>query len=278
MPAANVGLLAAVWLFFPQQAWLAAVLVALQVLFQPLSQPLTWVTTAQGMKHFSLRTIFNDLVRAVAEVALLPHKAGLALDAIGRVAYRRLVSHRNLLEWTSARSATYSALSRRPAFLLQMMLASVFSLAVGVILMVWRPSVVPAAAPWLTLWFVSPGLGWLLTRRPRLRARLERVTEGDQHFLRTVARRTWGYFARFVNEETSWLPPDNYQISHRERVALRTSPTNIGMWLLSALAAHDFGYLTHRPAHRAPQPHAGDDAEASNVTPGICSTGTTWKA
>ncbi|MBF8256921.1 MAG: glycosyltransferase 36, partial [Anaerolineales bacterium] len=53
-----------------------------------------------------------------------------------------------------------------------------------------------------------------------------------------------GYFARFVNEETSWLPPDNYQISHREHVALRTSPTNIGMWLLSALAANDFGYLT----------------------------------
>ncbi len=25
---------------------------------------------------------------------------------------------------------------------------------------------------------------------------------------------------------------------------MRTSPTNIGMWLLSALAAHDFGYLT----------------------------------
>ena len=59
-----------------------------------------------------------------------------------------------------------------------------------------------------------------------------------------MARRTWGYFARFVNEETSWLPPDNYQISHRERVAMRTSPTNIAMSLLGSLAAHDFGYLT----------------------------------
>jgi len=25
---------------------------------------------------------------------------------------------------------------------------------------------------------------------------------------------------------------------------MRTSPTNIGLWMLSALAAHDFGYLT----------------------------------
>src|SRR3972149_1780690 len=89
--------------------------------------------------------------------------------------------------------------------------------------------------------------GWLLTRRPRPRSRLEWVTEGDQRFLRTVARRTWGYFGRFVNEDTSWLPPDNYQISHRERVALRTSPTNIGMWLVSALAAPAFGELPAAP-------------------------------
>ena len=63
-------------------------------------------------------------------------------------------------------------------------------------------------------------------------------------FLRKVSRRTWRYFADFVSEETSWLPPDNYQVSHQNQLAMRTSPTNIGLWMLSALAAHDFGYLT----------------------------------
>ncbi|MCJ7823365.1 MAG: hypothetical protein MUP44_00540, partial [Anaerolineales bacterium] len=62
--------------------------------------------------------------------------------------------------------------------------------------------------------------------------------------LRRVARRTWRYFADFVGPETAWLPPDNYQVSHQNQLALRTSPTNIGMWMLSALAANDFGYLT----------------------------------
>src|SRR5437867_9700692 len=41
-----------------------------------------------------------------------------------------------------------------------------------------------------------------------------------------------------------WLPPDNYQEFPEPRLARRTSPTNIGMTLLSTLAAHDFGYLT----------------------------------
>ncbi|MCJ7570034.1 MAG: hypothetical protein MUO58_21190, partial [Anaerolineales bacterium] len=62
--------------------------------------------------------------------------------------------------------------------------------------------------------------------------------------LRRVARRTWRYFADFVGPDTAWLPPDNYQVSHQNQLAMRTSPTNIGMWMLSALAANDFGYLT----------------------------------
>ncbi len=66
----------------------------------------------------------------------------------------------------------------------------------------------------------------------------------DRQFLRNVARRTWRYFSDFVNEETSWLPPDNYQVSYQNQLAMRTSPTNIGLYLVSVLGAHDFGYLT----------------------------------
>src|SRR5262249_46984251 len=44
--------------------------------------------------------------------------------------------------------------------------------------------------------------------------------------------------------ESNWLPPDNSQVALRVEIAHRTSPTNIGLWLNSALAAADFGYLT----------------------------------
>jgi len=40
------------------------------------------------------------------------------------------------------------------------------------------------------------------------------------------------------------LIPDNYQEDRDELIAHRTSPTNIGLQLLSTLAAHDFGYLS----------------------------------
>ena len=53
-----------------------------------------------------------------------------------------------------------------------------------------------------------------------------------------------GIFENFVGKEDNWLPPDNYQEHPVERIAHRTSPTNIGLSLLSNLSAYDFGYIT----------------------------------
>ena len=94
------------------------------------------------------------------------------------------------------------------------------------------------------LWFLSPVIGWLLNRRPPVKQPQSLLPGEDRQFLRNVARRTWRYFSDFVNEETSWLPPDNYQVSYQNQLAMRTSPTNIGLWMVSVLGAHDFGYVT----------------------------------
>ena len=39
------------------------------------------------------------------------------------------------------------------------------------------------------------------------------------------------------------LPPDNFQEDPKPVVAQRTSPTNIGLYLLSTVAARDFGWI-----------------------------------
>ena len=61
--------------------------------------------------------------------------------------------------------------------------------------------------------------------------------------LRLLARRTWDFFETFVGPSDHWLPPDNYQEIPQPKVAHRTSPTNMGLLLVSTLAAHDLGYL-----------------------------------
>lgn len=244
LPAAILGLLVASWLSSQRLGWIATLLVAMQMLFQPLAQLFTMATTWRGLKDFTFSKVLHDLLRAVADAALLPHQAGLALDAILRVGYRRLLSHRRLLQWISAQVMPGRTRNQLPRFVLSMGLASLFSGIVGWAVLGWRPSSLTMAGPWLVLWFLSPLIVWYLNFRPQAQQQQGLLSEKDRQFLRQVARQTWRYFSDFVGEKSSWLPPDNYQVFPQNRLAMRTSPTNIGLWMLSTLAAHDFGYLT----------------------------------
>ncbi len=243
LPAASLGLLIASWLISPRIGGIAGLVVGMQLLFHPLAQPFTMATTRKGLKYFNLSKVMHDLLRAITDAALLPHQAAVALDAVARVCYRRMFSRRGLLEWT-AQATHWSASRRQPLFVAGLALGSLFS--VIVCWAIWRvmPASLPFAAPWLGLWFLSPLLGWLLNLRPVEQKRDHPLPETDHRFLRQVARRTWRYFSSFVNADTSWLPPDNFQVSHQNGLAMRTSPTNIGLWMTSALGAHDSGYLT----------------------------------
>ncbi|MCL5997502.1 MAG: hypothetical protein M1546_15805, partial [Chloroflexi bacterium] len=60
---------------------------------------------------------------------------------------------------------------------------------------------------------------------------------------RKLARRTWLFFEQFVGPEDHWLPPDHFQESPVGQVTPHTSPTNIGLLMVSTLSAYDFGYI-----------------------------------
>ncbi|MGE5529920.1 MAG: GH36-type glycosyl hydrolase domain-containing protein [Patescibacteria group bacterium] len=192
----------------------------------------------------SLRATLRNLLRGLLAVALLPHRAGLALDAVARVWYRTHVSRRRLLEWETAQMAHWRWRAQNGAwpFHLQLIIYSLGAVALGTILARRGVSLTAAAVPYLVLWAAAPFLGWLLNETPRPENH-SGLNASDQRFLRAAARRTWRFFQDFVNAESNWLPPDNYQEMLRVEVARRTSPTNIGLWLLSALAAYDLGYL-----------------------------------
>ena len=65
----------------------------------------------------------------------------------------------------------------------------------------------------------------------------------DQAYLEGIARDTWRLFERCVGAEDNHLPPDNLQTVPHDMVAHRTSPTNIGLYLLSVACARQFGWI-----------------------------------
>ncbi len=183
----------------------------------------------------------DELIRAIVMISFLPHQAWLSVDAIVRVFYRRYVSRHHLLQWQTAESAGSHAEGLTRTISRQMLAISGVSVLLAVTVYL-KHAFAPTSA-FLALWFLSPALMHWLGRPVALPGR-DRISVPDQHFLRLLARRTWRYFDDLVNEETHWLPPDNSQLALRVEVAQRTSPTNIGLWLTSALAGIDFGFLT----------------------------------
>ncbi len=240
VPVAFLLLLLFGWLFSDAPAvWtlvagLAIGLPAVTPLLERLARVL------QGEIH-GWRGASDELIRALVMLAFLPHQAWLALDAIARVIYRRGISHRNLLEWQTAESAGASAHKHAASTYRQMMVICGFSFFLVILLRFQHASL--ASSAFVGLWALSPVVMRWLGRIDNSNQSLP-ATGPNSRYLRRVARKTWRFFDDLVGPDTHWLPPDNTQLSLNIEVARRTSPTNIGLWLTSALAARDMGYLT----------------------------------
>jgi cyclic beta-1,2-glucan synthetase len=104
-----------------------------------------------------------------------------------------------------------------------------------------RPDSWRLAAPFVILWIVSPAIAVWISVSPLVAGHLA-ITEVDARALRLIARRTWRFFETFVTADDNMLPPDNFQEDPRPVLAHRTSPTNLGLYLLSAVSARDFGW------------------------------------
>jgi cyclic beta-1,2-glucan synthetase len=246
VPIAMMLLLLAGWMAMPAPlAWTVVVLGV--VLVSPLANFL--LQLLRKSRDVALRphllaagqSAAMQGAQAALTFASLPHEAYLSADAIVRTAWRILVSRRRLLEWSPSGEQANNGAPGLLAAMRSMWVAPVLALATGAYLVLVRPSVLLLAAPVLLLWLAAPGIVWWISRP--LVPPETRLDREQQVFLRTLARRTWAFFEKFVGPDDNWLPPDNIQEQPGRVVAHRTSPTNMGLALLANMAAHDFGYL-----------------------------------
>jgi len=199
-----------------------------------------------ALRHFARQTL-GELARAGAglfwQLALWLRHSVLIVDAVTRAIWRSAYSRRRLLQWTTAAAAESGAGRGWRPLLRQHWPITLLALALGVGLLA-----LGTATPWLavalcTLWAATPLWIAIASRVPSGDG-APTMSRSDEDYLRGVARETWDWFAENVGVRSNHLPPDNVQTVPHIMVAQRTSPTNIGLYLLAVACARAFGWIT----------------------------------
>ncbi|MFN4171976.1 MAG: GH36-type glycosyl hydrolase domain-containing protein, partial [Pseudorhodobacter sp.] len=187
-----------------------------------------------------------DARRALAQIALnlafLADTAWQMADAGLRTAVRLAVTRRNLLQWVTAAAAGAGARPGPVAQYGEMAGGVVLALGVCGVALVLNPAAWPVVVPFAALWLAAPALAYRVSS-PRAARATQSLADSETRTLRLIARRTWRYFETFVTEADNFLPPDNFQETPTPTVFHRTSPTNIGLYLLSVTVARDMGWI-----------------------------------
>ena len=138
-----------------------------------------------------------------------------------------------------------------------------------------RPAPGPSPRPSSRAWLVAPAIAQLAQpaaggrRAPRAALRRGRARAPPHRAAHVGLLR-----ALRDARTTHSLPPDNFQEDPQPVVAQRTSPTNIGLYLLSIVAARDFGWLGTLDAVERARGDAATVKELEHIG-AISTTGTT---
>ncbi|MCL2368077.1 MAG: hypothetical protein FWC72_03700, partial [Oscillospiraceae bacterium] len=241
---------------FTMLALLAAMFVSLESLFwagvvailSPLSGLLISLAQLMFRRDTGTRARYHSTIisgfaggflETASQLILLPYHAFICLSGALTALWRMLITRRNMLSWVTA--ADTEAKTGGGFFHHYYKMFPVLFIALAAIFLSNTPFKVAVGIVWL----LSPLYALALSRERR---EGQGLTDKDRRYLQTAAEDIWRYFEDFLGPEDHFLPPDNWQEQPAVGIAHRTSPTNIGLALLSALAAMDLGLTSKHKA------------------------------
>ncbi|HEY2839827.1 MAG TPA: cyclic beta 1-2 glucan synthetase, partial [Pirellulales bacterium] len=252
VPPALLAMLALGWTVLPGSPWLWTLFAltvpllpcgllainSLRGLFQRLKRGGEVLLQLYDMRDQFLAT----LGQAGLSIAFLADQAAYLVDAIVRTLVRLFVTQKRLLEWETAASTEGRLGNHLAGFIRSMWPALLIPIVLAVVILCIHPAALFVAAPVLIVWGASPLLAYWVSGRSEIKETV--LTAAERGEFRRIARKTWEFFETHVGAVDNWLPLDNYQEAPKTKSAHRTSPTNIGLYALSTLAAHDLGYIS----------------------------------
>ena len=169
-------------------------------------------------------------IKGILKLACLPDKAWFSIVSIIKAVYRKNFSKKNLLEWTTSEDAEKIAKKDVFSYYKSMGLCVIAGITGLFILFMYEPKICSLFVLTLSiLWIIAPIIMCSLSKENKIINKFDSLNETDKKYVLDIAKRTWQFFKDNINEESNFLPPDNYQENRKEVIALRSSPTNIGL-------------------------------------------------
>lgn len=236
-------------LFLPASYAYATVGVTLLLGAYPLLHELWGALT--GRMRYRVSAKFNARIlygakRAVYEyllgVTMLVYEAYQMADAAIRTLWRLAISKKHMLSWVTAQAAEKrdkTTVSYHYRNMWVSPLVGVLLLASGLVV---DSRVLPLCVLFGLWWLAAPWFACEISRPAYYKD--NRLKEENKALFSLLTRQMWAYFEDFSTAEHNYLVPDNVQMEPKQKVAARTSPTNIGLLLAATLCARDFGYIS----------------------------------
>ena len=199
--------------------------------------------TGRGKKDVYYKKLYYGgrslVARSYIMFATIPYYTKLYMDAFFRTIYRLLISHKNLLNWTTAEDVEKTVNGSLINYLRNFIVNYIVSISFIVLAIVYNNYL----GYFLAFIFISAPFVLYLVSRDVDHTQIE-LKEKKVQELEELASRTWKYFEDNLKEEFNYLIPDNYQENREQKLDLRTSPTAIGYSLTSIVAAKELDLIT----------------------------------
>lgn len=177
----------------------------------------------------------GSILRGIISIMTLPDKGVMSISAGIKSIYRMTISKKNLLEWTTSEEAEKMSKKDLGSYYKSMIVNCIIGV-LGLILLFINEFNMASIFIFTVsiLWIVSPIVMHSISKEIKEKNKFEELADKDKKYILDIGKKTWSFFKENINEKSNFLPPDNYQENRKEKLALRTSPTNIGLRIISS--------------------------------------------
>ena len=182
------------------------------------------------------------VLRSISVFTSIPYNAYLYLNSFITALYRMLISKRHLLQWLTAEDAVKQTDTSFKNHVKQFWFNYVFVFLCIIVNLLYPTHIVENILIVL-LFLIAPFVTYVISLDLK-----DKEVIYEEEYLHSIAYKTWQYFADNLTVENNYLIPDNYQTNRDKLQDYKTSPTDIGLSLVSIIGAYELNIITREKA------------------------------